>query len=374
MGIGNRIMLRQGFCRATKHLSYRYTGVMKSTTIEPLANRSARAEQQNIANPVTVIMPFYDRVNYFKQYVSEGLWDGFRIQLVGDGPPKNVLDSLQQMRLQENRVHLNVHSYPRNIGVAYARTTGIRAIKTPYLLFCDDDDFLVEGQSFMKEAVASMALKSPPLFYSMRKVYAFTESLSIKPQYDRKMFDGLTGLELLKFLVQHGEMCALAVGSVFRTEEMKPVGPEAFFKVSEDYVFLARLCGTYPDRRIKIGDKGGYLRLTQHKSLSSKSYYSLEKVVMHLVSMFVGAYYLARLGGVTIPEFQELLRRRGEVLFSSYAKGKDAAYYMADLLSHSKKGKISEESLSSEMIATQNYLQTSREQLPREFRYLVDWM
>jgi hypothetical protein len=34
---------------------------------------------------LTVIMPMYDRLRYLSHYLSEGFWDGLRVQIVCDG-------------------------------------------------------------------------------------------------------------------------------------------------------------------------------------------------------------------------------------------------------------------------------------------------
>ena len=163
-------------------------------------------------------------------------------------------------------------------------------------------------------------------------------------------------------------MCVLSLGAVFKTDDLRGIGPEDFFRVSEDYVFLARLCARYPDRKVHIENTGVYMRLTQRNSLSAKAGYSIDKIVMHLVSMFVGAYYLFKMGMLRIHIFQHTLRERGKVLQDSYGKGKEAADMMADLLEGKKVLHPTQEQKQALKL-----LSTHKAGLPAEFLWLVGW-
>ena len=321
---------------------------------------------------VTVVMPFYNRIKYFEHYLGEGFWDGFRIQAVCDGSPAPVLTSLYT--INKPKVDLNIHAYPKNQGIAYARSRAIGIVSTPYLVFCDDDDFIIEGHPFLKKANAAMQAQSDLLFYAMRNVYAFTEGLEIRKQYDRSIFHGRTGRELLIYMVQSGEIAVLSLGSVFRVQDLKGTEPESFFKVSEDYVFLARLCAKYPDRKIIIdGERGGYLRLTQHDSLSAKKAYSVEKIVMHFVSMFVGAYYLGKMRGITPEGFRYVLRKRAAVLQSSYKKGAELGKLMVQLYEKKNVEHLKHTPLSDEQRTGLNFLEANLDRLPAEFYAMTHW-
>ncbi len=337
--------------------------MLKTTLDQRITQRPALKEL--LARDVTIVMPFYERTRYFEHYLREGFWDDYRLQIVCDGSPQETLASMNEMTRDYPLV--NVYQYGENKGVGFARTTGIKLVKTPYLLFCDDDDFLIEGQPFMERALSSMRDDDETLFASMRTVYAFDEALNIKPQYDRSMFDGKTGQEVLTFMVRTGEICVLSLGSVFRTENLQFIGPEDFFKVSEDYVFLARLCALYPQRRVSVCPKGGYLRLTRHDSLSSRSNYSLEKIVMHYVSMFVGAYHLEKMGGMHISAFRHILIERGRVLQTSYGKGAEAGLLMAHLLEATGPSSLNRLTLTGEQQKALRYMQRHVEDLPAEF-------
>ena len=314
---------------------------------------------------VTVVMPFYDRVQFLQHYVDEGFWDGLKVQLVCDGTTPDLVTAIRKSI--ENRQNMNVYSYLENKGVAFARSTGINIVRTPYLMFCDDDDFMRQARSFLTDSSAKWSARRDLLFTGMPSVYAFNEDLQVQLQYDRTPFHQKTGRELLSYLVRTGEMAVLTLGSVFATETLKGIEPESFFKVSEDYTLLVRLCARYPDRRVYIEEHGAYMRLVQTNSLSSRSSYSLEKLIMHLVSMFVGAFYLIQMGELRTPAFQQILLRRGDVLQRSYGSGASTARFMASLLGSS----VREET--DEFQQARIFLESHRNELPAEFCRMVGW-
>ena len=326
--------------------------------------------QPVLAQDVTVVMPFYKRTKYFSHYLKEGFWDGFRLQIVCDGSPKEIVDSLKEITWGKSG--MDIHTYPSNKGVAFARTTGIDLVSTPFLTFCDDDDIIVDGHQFNEKAINAMKRDDSILFYTMQDVYAFTEELQIGLQYDRRIFNNRKGRDLLTYMVFNGEISLLSLGSVFRSKELKGIGPDTFFKVSEDFVFLARLCARYPKKHIMVDkDGGGYLRLTQHESLSSRKTYSIEKIVMGFISMFVAANYLIKLGGVSKENFQRILVKRGKILKSSYGMGEETGALMSRLLETGNMNSIADSNLSDEQRRALNFLLKNEASLPAEFYSLT---
>ena len=99
--------------------------------------------QDRLSENVTVIMPFYDRLRYFEHYLSEGFWEGLNLRIVCDGSTSDIINEVQS--LIGGRENIDIYSYLQNKGVAHARSTGIRVTKTPFLAFCDDDDFMSVG-------------------------------------------------------------------------------------------------------------------------------------------------------------------------------------------------------------------------------------
>ena len=327
--------------------------------------QSAPAIRDVPVEDVTVVMPFYDRVQYLQHYVEEGFWEGLKVQVVCDGTMPDLVSAIQKSI--EKHQNMSVYSYLENRGVAFARSTGINIVRTPYLMFCDDDDFMRQTRSFLTDSTARWSAHNDLLFTGMPRVYAFNEELQVQLQYDRTPFHQKTGRELLNYLVRTGEMAVLTLGSVFGTDSLKGIEPEPFFKVSEDYTMLVRLCARYPERRVYIEEHGAYMRLVESGSLSSRSSYSLDKLLIHLVSMFVGAFYLVKMGELRTPAFQQILLQRGDVLQRSYGKGASAARFMASLIGFS----VREET--EEFQEARIFLESHRNELPAEFCRMVGW-
>ena len=321
---------------------------------------------------VTVAMPFYNRIKYFKHYLGEGFWDGFRIQAICDGSPRQVLDSLKLIKAKN--ADLTICSYPQNKGIAYARSKAMQVVSTPYLVFCDDDDFLIDGHTFLAKACAAMNARENVLFYAMRNVHGFNEELQVNKQYDRCIFHGRSGTELLTYMVRTGEISVLSLGAVFRVQDLRGTEPEPFFKVSEDYVFLARLCARYPNKHVLVdANHGGYLRLTEHDSLSGRRTFSIEKMTMHYVSMFVGAFYLEKMRGITPDGFRHVLRNRSALLQAGYGKGAELGQLLIQLYERKDKSSLDLAHLSDEQRTGLQFLEAHIGQLPAEFCSMVNW-
>ena len=332
--------------------------------------RYVPAVQPALAQDVTFVMPFYKRMKYFSHYLKEGFWDGFRLQIICDGSPDEIVESLKKTLHTKSSV--DIHAYPSNKGVAYARTAGIERVSTPFLSFCDDDDIIIDGHQFVNHAITAMQKDESILFYAMQDVYAFTEELHMGLQYDRRIFDKRTGKDLLTYMVFNGEISLLSLGSVFRSKDLRGIGPDTFFKVSEDYVYLARLCARYPQKRIAVNkSRGSYLRLTQHDSLSARKSYSIEKIVMNFISMFVGAHHLINMGGINKEAFQRILIKRGTVLKSSYGKGEETGMLLSKLLESGNMDSLSATSLSEEQQLVMHFLRQHEKNLPPEFYALT---
>ena len=192
-------------------------------------------------------------------------------------------------------------------------------------MFCDEDDFLVDGLAACREA-AGVLRDEDVLFATLPSVVAFDAELRAGRQYDRRSFDGVTAATLLRHLVRTGEMSALGAGTAFVTADLTALPlVEPFFRVSEDYVMLARLCAAHPERRVRVLASGRYMRLVHTGSLSARRAFSAERAVMNLVSMVVGAAWLAERGELTAADLHRILTERGEVLQQSYGLGRGAA-------------------------------------------------
>lgn len=277
---------------------------------------------------LTVVIPTYNRSQYFLHYLAQGYWDHRRIHLVCDGCDEAVV---RELRAQTRRGDITVIDEQPNRGVAHAIGVGVRSVRTRHFMFCGDDDFNVDYDGFLAEAAALHQAHDDLLFVTMPLVCK-REGPQAQVQFDRRGFDGWTGERLLHYLVETGEMKALVAGSLFRTDEVVPALPEPFFRVSEDYTLLVRLCAAHPARKVYVAGQGARMRLIHDASLSSRSGFTLDKLLMHLISMTVGAAYLMAMGRLTKLDFARILLQRGRKLYGSYGLGQKAAAVLAALV------------------------------------------
>lgn len=277
---------------------------------------------------LTVVIPTYNRSQYFLHYLAQGLWDHRRIHLVCDGCDEAVV---QELRAQTRGRDITVIAYQPNQGVAHAIGVGVRSVPTSHFMFCGDDDFNVDYDRFLEAAATLKQAHDDILMVTMPLVYK-REDTQAQVQFDRRGFHGWTGRQLLRYLVETGEMKALVAGSLFRTAEVVPVLPDPFFRVSEDYTLLVRLCAHYPERRLYVTEQGARMRLIHHGSLSARAGFSLEKALMNLLSMTVGAAHLMAMGSLSKLDFARMLLQRGHRLQGAYGLGKKAAAVLAALV------------------------------------------
>lgn len=312
---------------------------------------------------VTFLIPFYDRITHFQEYLSSGKWDGARLQLVCDGAEPAFVDALRG--LVADRPLTAVHAYSPNRGLARARAEGFRQIETPYVALCDDDDFVSDVRAYQRAAADVLDGDGEVLLVTLPQVISVTREGGQQIQYDRRWLAGRTGKQLLSFIARTGEL-NLLTHSTYRTPDMQALAVDDFFRHNEDVVMLARLAARHPDRRIHVLPEGAYVRLTHAASLSSASRVTTFNLLTGAVAMSVAAYLLAERGGITRAEFAEVLARRGAMIQEVYGKGRDAFRVVEALLTG---GDVP--ARSSEALEAIELLQEHGNQLPAEFTAFI---
>lgn len=318
---------------------------------------------RELIDDLTVVIPTHNRSRYFLHYLEEGFWDGVRLRIVCDGCRRGIVHELRKRTAGRD---ITVHDYPSNEGVAHAIGVGVRGVASGHVMFCGDDDFNVDYLDFLREAAKIKREEDDVLFVTMPEIRAFNQSLRAELQYDRRQFDGWTGAELLEFLVTEGEMRSLVAGSLFETSDVEAVLPDRLFRASEDFVLLARLCARHPSRKIRVAESGCRMRLIHDRSLSARSSYSLEKVILNLLAISVGAYHLIKRGSLRRDEFANLLLERGRVLQQSYGKGAEAARTIAAFVDGA------DVPGGQEAAKTSDFLRRNAEECPAEFTSMMD--
>ena len=317
---------------------------------------------KNDSELVTIVIPTHNRIKFLCEYLEQGRWDDLRLHIVCDGCDAEVVDELQShtasggITLQEEK--------PQQ-GVAHAIKAGIHGVKTPYVMFCGDDDYFVKPQAFLAEAVPLLQERRDVFMVIMPEVTAFTDRGLPYTQYERRVFHQLQGEELLYSLVREGEMSALLAGSLFRTKDMADHLPPLLFTVSEDFVLLARLCAAYPEHIVWVADHGRYMRRIHPQSLSARQQFSPEKGLLGLLGILVGGYHLEKLGLMDRDELAQTVMQRGETLQESYGVGTEMARVLSRMLTGEPAAVDTEEGA-----FTVEFLHTRWKDLPREIRAL----
>jgi len=319
--------------------------------------------KMNFDIDTTIIMTVYDRYEYICWSIMNDKIGEFEVLLVADGSDEQVLNKIKECQTKYQVKNINLIAYYPNRGVSYAKSLGIKKVQTSYFMFCDDDDYIENFSAFYEE-VKRVVLNNT-LFLTIPEIVAFGK-ISEKVQYDRRLFHNKTGYELLDYIVRTGEIHALCAGTCFRTADVLPLLPEPFFRVSEDFVLLARLCARYPERRIYVANSGRYMRRIHSQSLSNPSQITPEKMLMHIVSLTVGGYYLEKMGRIDRAEFIRILLNRGKLLQGIYGFGLQTAALVGGLLLDRPP-----DPKAAEAVHALNYLRAHRDVLPPELMAML---
>ena len=274
-------------------------------------------EAARLESLLTVVMHTYERPDFVEEDVRDGRWEGIPLLIADDASSPEV-----QVRLESlaNDAGARFTARPENGGPARAAHYGVEAAGTPYFLLCGDDDYLRGFSDFADEALA--LLQDPDvLFVTMPEVRFVIPGRPQSVQFDRRVFDGMTGRALLRELVFGGEMRALQAGTVMRSSEALPHFAGSMFRTSEDFVLLCRLCAERPDAVIRVPGKGAYLRREHPGSLSHRTNMSTGRAVTNLLGLLVGGRLLQALEGVEESVLLGLLRQRAQVINTVYGAG-----------------------------------------------------
>ncbi len=277
---------------------------------------------------VTIVMHTYERLEFVEQDVADGRWEGLPLLIADDASSPEVQAGLRDLA---KRSSARFTAREKNGGAAEAARHGVENCGTPLFMLCGDDDYLSGFQAFSEAAQLELEDQSV-LFVSMPEITFVIDGVPESKQFDRLIFDGMTGRELLRELVFGGEMRALQAGTMMRTAEALPHFAGGLFRTSEDFVLLTRMCAAYPDRRIRVLEHGSYMRREHDASLSHPKNMSVERAVVNLLALMVGCRLLQRLSQVDDEVVLGLIRQRAQVLSTVYRCGLECADVVEALL------------------------------------------
>lgn len=90
---------------------------------------------------ISIIVPVYNTAKYLPQCLDSLIGQTFKdveIVCVDDGSTDNSAQVIHDYVKKDGRIR---YIHQENAGLSEARNTGLDAVKTPYLMFCDSDDW-----------------------------------------------------------------------------------------------------------------------------------------------------------------------------------------------------------------------------------------
>jgi tetratricopeptide (TPR) repeat protein len=279
------------------------------------------ANPQDPIKDITLIIPSYNRVALLASDIIHRYKFGKQPAVVvddcSDEDQKRTLDILSK-----KNHHLNFIYHDKNQGVAQTLRTGVEHIRTPYLQFLDDDDILLcKDKNKLTKTIFKCNEKC---LIVPRYIFNLYPDGTIQQGYDRSKFENLSSERILSYLCKTGEMHALRAGGIFSVEHVKKALPESIFTVSEDFLMLVRIVGNRYINKIVISDDFYYLRRIQDNTLSKRI--TTEKIILHLLSILVAAYYCFRQNVMIKSIFVSHFKKRLDLLHRIYFFKKEIDY------------------------------------------------
>jgi glycosyltransferase involved in cell wall biosynthesis len=268
---------------------------------------------------LTMVIPTYNRAKILEDDLKKGykLGDQTKI-IVDDYSDKNHRKTLNDLNGFKGIQKIIFHN--ENKGVAASVNTAVNFVKTKYVTFLGDDDIILSYDD--KEYNENLKLLD--INYNIiipRYIVNLDPENKLSPGYDRGEFDGVTSSEILKNIFFTGEMYVFNAGAIYTKENVEKSLPNEIFRVSEDYVMLARILASNPYKKIKVSEDYIYVRRISNDTLSKTI--NFEKLSLHLLSLLISGYYCLKNRILTIDEVINAIRQRGEVLQKLYGYGVD---------------------------------------------------
>lgn len=273
----------------------------------------------NNIKELTLVIPTYNRAKILEDDLKKGYKLGDQTKIVVDDysieNDRKVLNELSGSRGIEKIIFHN-----ENKGVAASINTAVNFVETKYVTFLGDDDiiFSYDDRKYNEK------LKLLDIDYNIiipRYVLNLDTENKLSLGYDRGIFDGVTSIEVLKNIFLTGEMCVLNAGAIYTKENIEMSLPNEIFRVSEDYVMLARILAMNPNKKIKVSEDYIYVRRISNDTLSKTI--NFEKLSLHLLSLLISGYYCLKNRILTIDEVMNAIRERGTILQEIYGYGVD---------------------------------------------------
>lgn len=283
---------------------------------------------------ITVLIPNYNRARMIKEDIDKGLKLGNQCKVIVDDYSNKEVEWLDQITKSVERA--KVIKKEKNSGVAESRKTGLDTIKTKYTTFVDDDNIMIcldreKAAKDILELEGNVSLVIP------RYIINYYRN-KIDLGYDRHCFNDKSGYQVLEYLAKTGEMMGLLTGgAIGETKWMAEHASCPMFRVSEDFVMLARMMADKPDKKLLTTESIVFVRrfFDDGLTLSRNS----TKFALSLLSQAIACYYCLKLEIADRDEVLSWMKDRASLLQKLYNFGDS---FVTELIAYLT-GEISEE-------------------------------
>ncbi len=153
---------------------------------------------------ISIIIPVYNSEKYLKQCLDSILCQSYKnleIVLVDDGSKDSSLKICNEYAKKDDRV--KVFS-KKNGGTSSARNYGLKQVTGDYIIFVDNDDYILEENSFSN--LATLLEKSKPDILLHNCIYYWENTSKFtypKTNFDRDKILNKTKYEALDYLIKN---------------------------------------------------------------------------------------------------------------------------------------------------------------------------
>lgn len=222
-------------------------------------------------NKISIIMPVYNTANYLAdaiESVCSQNFDGAELVIVNDGSTDNSEKIIKdKMKEYSNIVYVS----EKNMGLSYARKTGLNHSTGEYIYFMDSDDLLIDGSlDFMYSEITKNDLDTLMInaVFKNELDNDYGYRMDNKNVVSKmKSTEILSGNELLETMIKNREW-RYAVWLYFTKREL--LDNVTFFEkyIHEDSAFNYELLSQ--SNKVKFVDKDIYVYRLRKNSLMSK--------------------------------------------------------------------------------------------------------
>lgn len=313
--------------------------VKKKDNIITIVKTFLRNKRQNKINlkDCTLLITEYNRGKMLKEDLLNGFKFGIQNKIIVDDCSTKEIEEFNEIEKIKGNIGIeNIIRHKNNKGVTESRNTGIKNIITKNTIVLDDDDMLlcIDENEMEKDY---RLLDEDAVIIIPRYIINLYEDYSLEIGYDRKLYEEMKSMEVLKDISSTSEIKALLAGAISKTNQLLKYNSSKSFIVSEDFIILSRLFANNLYKKVIVSENYVHVRRINKNSLSKTV--SKKKVALSLISQCVSCYYCINNNIFNVEAAFNYMIQRGKLLEKIYAYGSQFEDEMITYL----KGEIKED-------------------------------